>query len=135
MPQIAGFRGVVPDPSKLTDALAPDSAGTGYAARLASGALARDPGRAVYRYHLTFTDGGRPVTRKMLVCAVRLVPWTEGTMRAHAATDEAVRTAELTRIRATRAHGGAVLAGYRDAAGEIERQFRRAEAGRPTLET
>jgi uncharacterized protein (DUF1015 family) len=71
----------------------------------------------------------------MVVCALRLVPWSEGTVRAHAQADEAVRNAELARFRATRMYGGPVLAGFRDAPGEVERMFRKHEGARPLLET
>src|ERR1051325_7703474 len=103
--QIAAFRGVVAEPSK------PEPA--------------RDPGRAVDRYHLTFPGpGNRSFTRKMFACAVRLGPWTERTMRAHEATTTDARDKELAKIRAGRSHTAPVIAGFRDAAGEVDRLFR-----------
>jgi uncharacterized protein (DUF1015 family) len=95
----------------------------------------RDAARAVYRYHQTFSLGGRPVTRKTLVVVARLAPWTEGMIRPHEAADPAARDAELAAIKAAKAHTGAVFAGYRDAATEVDRLFRGVEATPPTVTT
>jgi hypothetical protein len=111
MPHIAAFRGTL------------------------AGASDRDPTRALYRYHQTFSLGGRPVTRRTLLCVVRLAPWSEGVIRPHEASTGAAREAELAAIKAARAHTGAVLAGYRDAATEVDRLFRKAEGETPTLDT
>src|SRR3954470_14886721 len=111
MPHIAAFRGAL------------------------TGSKDRDSVRAVYRYHQTFLLGGRPVTRKTLVCGVRLAPWSEGMIRPHEAALPAARDAELAAIRAAKAHRGAVFAGYRDAATEVDRLFRTAEGQAPTLDT
>ncbi len=121
MPQIAGFRGVLIDPSK------PE---LDFKQRLVS----RDPGRSLYRYHQLFQQGGRAVVRKSVICAVRLAPWSEGTVRRHEAVTDAARGLELARIQTARGHLEPVLAGYRDAAGEVERHFRRVDGERPTLE-
>lgn len=95
---------------------------------------AQDPSRAVYRYHQVFAGPGRTLVRKTLVCAVRLAPWSEGTIRAHEATHPPARDAALDKIRATRGHAEPVVAGFRDAPGEIERLMRNAERARPALE-
>ena len=135
MPHIAGLRGVLPVASKL-----PEVVGAGAALdvskELAAGTLARDPGRSVYRYHQRFAEPatGRAVVRKMLVCAVRLEPWTDGQIRPHEATDPASKAAALAALRATRISPGPVFAAYRDAAGEVERLFRKLDGERPTLE-
>jgi uncharacterized protein (DUF1015 family) len=137
MPQIAGLRGVLPDPPKLKDVVAAAAAaGSDVVKGLASGSLVRDPGRAVYRYHQAFADpgAGRTLVRKMFVCAVRLDPWNDGLIRPHEATVPAHRDAALAQMRATRVTPDPVLAGYRDAAGEVERLFRRVDGERPTLE-
>jgi uncharacterized protein (DUF1015 family) len=125
MPQIAGFRGVLPDPTKLADMGKID-----FKERLPS----RDPGRALYRYHQLFQHGGRAVVRKAVIAAVRLAPWSEGTIRRHEAVTDTARGLELARIQTARAHLEPVLAGFRDAAGEIERHFRRVDGERPTIE-
>lgn len=133
MVQIAGTRGVLPEPSKLTDIAA--GAAVDVAKALAAGALVRDSGRAVYRYHQAFVDPtGRSVVRKMFVCAVRLEPWSEAVVRPHEATSPAEKTAALTALRTRPIAPPLVLAGYRDAAAEVERAFRRAENESPTLE-
>lgn len=142
MPQIAGLRGVLPDPSKVKDVVvAPGGAGPGgagidVAKGLAAGMLLRDPVRGVYRYHQVFADpaGGRTLVRKMLLCAVRLEPWTEGLVRPHEATVPAHKAAALAALQATKVQAVPVFAGYRDAAVEVERLFRKVDGDRPTLE-
>jgi uncharacterized protein (DUF1015 family) len=137
MPQIAGLRGVLPDPSKLKEATAGlGGAGIDVAKGLAAGALVQDPGRAVYRYHLVFADPttGRALVRKMFVCAARLEPWSEPLIRPHEATVPAAAAAALAQIRATKLVAAPVLAGYRDAAAEVERLFRKVDGDRPTFE-
>jgi uncharacterized protein (DUF1015 family) len=125
MPQIAGFRGVLPDPSKLAELGKVD-----FKERLAS----RDPGRSLYRYHQAFQLDGRAVIRKAVFAAVRLAPWTEGTIRRHEAVTDTARGLELARIQTAHAHLEPVLAGFRDAAGEIERSLRRVDGDKPTIE-
>lgn len=100
-----------------------------------TGSQVRDPARALYRYHQTFSLGGRPVTRRTLLCVARLAPWSEGVIRPHEAVVPAARAAELAAIKAARGHKGAVLAGYRDAATEVDRVFRKVEGETPALET
>jgi hypothetical protein len=137
MPQIAGLRGVLPDPSKLKDLAAGlGGAGVDVAKGVAAGTLVRDAGRAVYRYHQVFSEpvSGRALVRKMVVCAVRLEPWTEPLIRPHEATPPAVAAAALTAVRASRSVSAAVFAGYRDAAAEVERLFRKVDGERPTIE-
>ena len=134
MPQIAGLRGVMPDAARLAAVIAAPLVGG-----LASGALVdrggRDPGRSVYRYHQLFAGpAGRTFTRKNLICAVRLSPWSEGNIRPHEATTPALREAELARIRADRGHVAPFLAGFRDPPQEVERLLRKSEGGRPNLD-
>ncbi len=128
MPQIAGFRGVLPqDVSKAS------AAELGKA--LAAGTAARDPGPARYRYHQVFAgSAGRAVVRKSLVCAVRLTPWAEREVRPHEATVPAAREAALAAIRAAGAHTAPVLAGFRDGPLEVDRLMRKFESGRPAIE-
>jgi len=131
MPQIAGLRGVLPTPAKL----AAVTAGTVDVAKgLADGSLVRDGSRAVYRYHQVFAGPGRSLTRKSLVCAVKLAPWSEGSIRPHEAVVPAAREAALATIRAGGLHPEPVLMGFRDPATEVERLCRKAEAGAPALE-
>jgi uncharacterized protein (DUF1015 family) len=96
---------------------------------------ARDASRALYRYHQTFHLGGRPVTRKLMIAVVRLSPWSEGVIRPHEVADPATRDAELAAIRTSSAHGAPVLAGYRDAATEVERLFRGIDGATPAIAT
>jgi uncharacterized protein (DUF1015 family) len=137
MPQLAGLRGVLPDPSKVKEVVAaPAGARLDVAKGLTAGTLIRDPGRAVYRYHQVFAEpaSGRTLVRKMIVCAVRLEPWTEALIRPHEATVPAHKAAALAQLAATRVTSAPVLAGYRDAAVEVERLFRKVDAEPPTLD-
>jgi uncharacterized protein (DUF1015 family) len=128
MPQIAGFRGVLPQ-----DVSKPGGSELGKA--LAAGTVVRDPSRAVYRYHQVFpASGGRSFVRKSLVCAIRLTPWAERSVRPHEATVPAAREAALAAIRSNGAHTQPVLAGFRDGPLEVDRLMRKFETGRPVLE-
>ena len=120
MPLIAGFRGVVVDsPTKKPTDLA-----------------TRDASRALYRYHQIFKhpDDGRTITRKSFFAAVRLAPWGEPTVRATEAIDPARRDAAVQQLTTTALETEPVLAGYRDAAGEIERLLRRIDTDKPTVD-
>src|SRR5688572_33434962 len=128
MPQIAGFRGVLSQDVSKAGAI---ELGKG----LASGALTRDASRSVYRYHQVFAgSSGRSFVRKSLVCAIRLTPWTERSVRAHEATVPAAREAALAAIRANGGHTQPVLAGFRDGPLEVDRLMRKFEGGRPVVE-
>ncbi len=128
MPQIAGFRGVLPQDVSKAGALELPKA-------LADGAAVRDGSRAVYRYHQVFAgSGGRSFVRKSLVCAIRLAPWADRSVRPHEATVPAAREAALAAIRASGAHTQPVLAGFRDGPLEVDRLMRRYETGRPVIE-
>lgn len=134
MPQIAGFRGVLWDTTKVDLSKVAASSLANVKDRLAKGEMVRDSTRAVYRYHQVFDHGGRALTRSTLVTAVRLTPWTEGIVRPHEETDPTAREAATAMIAECGAHCEPVFAGYRDAAREIDRVLRGAESGRPTLE-
>ena len=134
MPQIAGFRGILPDASKLELAKLAAAPIDDIAGRLQRGELARDPVKAMYRYHVAFAAGTRTLVRKCWYAAVALSPWSEGSVRRHEATDAVARDAAIAHIAATRIHDGAVLVGYRDAPGEVDRLFKKAESERPLLD-
>jgi hypothetical protein len=134
MPQLAGFRGALWDPSKVELAKVATTPVVKASELLAEGVLVRDPTRAIYVYHQAFEHGGRRTTRAMLVAALRLEPWGEGSVRPHEATDPGERDAAIARITAAGAHTEAVFAGYRDAAREVDRLVRGIDGGRPALE-
>ena len=110
--------------------------GVDVAKGLAARTLVRDATRAVYRYHQVFAEPvtGRALVRKMVVCALRLEPWTELVVRPHEAAPPEATAAQLAALRATRIAPAPVFAGYRDAATEVERLFRRVDSERPTIE-
>ncbi len=108
MAQIAGFRGVIDG--------------------------ARDSGRAIYRYLQVFPGAGRTLTRRSLVCAVKVTPWEEGIVRPHELVRDADREAALAALHASKLVTEPIVAGYRDPSGEINRQLSRTEGGRPLVE-
>src|SRR4051812_34890269 len=109
MPHIAGFRGVL------------------------AGSSERDPVRSVYRYHQRFAASGRTFERKNVILAVAMSAYADGLIRPHEVALPAGRDAELARIHTGKAHVEPVLFGFRDPAIEVDRLFRKAEAGKPTL--
>jgi uncharacterized protein (DUF1015 family) len=134
MAQIAGFRGALWDPSKVELAKVVAGPITGVKGHLASGALVRDASRAMYLYHQTFEHERRPVTRKTVLAAIQLVPWDDRVVRPHEATDSLARDLAVRGVADEGAHTEAVFVGYRDAAREVDRLFRRTENEKPTLE-
>jgi len=131
MPQIAGFRGILwnkIDPKLVAQPVAEPRA------RLDRGELVRDPTRAVYRYHQAFAAGSRTLVRKSWFAAVALSPWAVRDVRPHEATDAKARERAIAGIAKAGIHTDAVLAGYRDAAGETDRLFKKAEAERPLVD-
>jgi uncharacterized protein (DUF1015 family) len=134
MSQIAGFRGGLWNSSSVELASVVAAPIVDPKAKLAAGDLARDPGRAVYRYHQAFDAGARVLVRKSWFAAIGLEPWG-AQIKAHEETDAKARETAIAGIAAS---GGiytdAVLAGYRDASGEIDRLFRKIEAERPTID-
>ncbi len=134
MAQLAWFRGALWDGSKVDLAKVAADPIDNVRDRLARGELVRDQTRALYRYHQTFAIDGRSVTRKMMIAALRLEPWAEGTIRAHEVTDAAALAAAAEGVAAEGAHTTPVFAGYRDAAGELDRLFRKIEDARPTVD-
>lgn len=132
MPQIAGFRGALWAELNVAQAAHPIADPK---AKLASGELVRDPTRAIYRYAQAFTAGTRTLVRKSFFAAVQLSPFAERVVRPHEATDPGARERAIAGIAAAGIHTDAVLAGYRDAAGEVDRLLRGVEVGRPALET
>jgi uncharacterized protein (DUF1015 family) len=131
MPQIAGFRGLVWDASKVDVAHAATSPLAAPHAAIERGELLRDATRAVYRYHQVFRAGPRTLVRKMWFAAIALEPWTEASVRRHEETDPRERAVQLSTMSNSHLHAEPVLVGYRDAAGEVERLFRKAEGGAP----
>jgi uncharacterized protein (DUF1015 family) len=104
------------------------------AAWQAEGAMKRDATRAMWRYHQVFTAEGRTITRKGLVVAVKLTPWSEGFIRPHERTLSGPRADRTKLLEATGTHLSQVFGTFGDASGEFERTLRHTDGGRPTLE-
>lgn len=153
MPQIAGFRGLLWDTAKVpldkvvtgplsNSRAASDRPGTGGTAQdfddvegtIERGQRVRDSARAVYRYHQVFPAGPRMLVRKSWFAAIAVGPWDDTMVRPHEETDPSVRAAELEQISRSGIHTEPVLVGYRDAAGEVDRLFRKPEEGPPVYD-
>lgn len=78
--------------------------------------LHRDPHPVLYRYDQEFTDpeNGRVVTRRGVLAAVALSPWSERVVRPHEATLAAPREDRARLLAATRVHLSPVFAAYDD---------------------
>ncbi|HEX4453310.1 MAG TPA: DUF1015 family protein [Kofleriaceae bacterium] len=133
MSQIAGFRGALWNSSSVELAKVVAAPIVDPKTKLTAGELVRDPGRAVYRYHQGFDAGTRVLVRKSWFAAIALEPWG-AQIKPHEETDAKARAAAIAGIAATGIHTDAVLAGYRDAAGEIDRLFRKIESERPIVD-
>jgi uncharacterized protein (DUF1015 family) len=104
---------------------------------LRDGTLIQDPQRAVYRYHQTFRSdahGGRTVTRRGFVAAVRLEPWANGVVLPHERTLAAPKKDRLALMTATRAYFSQIFVLYEDPGGEVERVLRRVDDRTPDVE-
>ena len=134
MPQIAGFRGLLWDASKVELPRVAALPITDPRGRLDRGELVRDPGRAVYRYHQAFSAGPRTLVRRSWFAAVALTPWSDRLIRPHEATDATARAKAVAAITAAGIHTDAVLLGYRDGANEVDRLFKKPEAEPPLVD-
>jgi len=104
---------------------------------LGDGTLVRDGSRAVYRYHQIFRAaelGDRTVTRKGVIAGVRLEPFSAGVIRPHERTLAGPKQDRLALMKATHAYFSQIFALYQDAAGEVERLFRKVDDRRPDIE-
>jgi uncharacterized protein (DUF1015 family) len=103
----------------------PDAAPDGDRYRAAAEALVdwrahniihRDPDSVLYRYDQEFTDPehGRVVTRRGVLAAVALSPWSERVVRPHEATMAGPREDRTRLLAATQVHLSPVFAAYDD---------------------
>jgi uncharacterized protein (DUF1015 family) len=104
---------------------------------LAAGVLRRDDRPALYRYHQVFTSrelGGRSVTRRGFIAAVRLHRFDERVILPHERTLSGPKADRLKLMEATRAHYSQIFGLYSDPSGETDRAFTRAEGRPPVLD-
>ncbi len=104
---------------------------------LADGSLQRDARPALYRYHQVFTSaelGGRTVTRRGFIAAVRLHRFEERIVLPHERTLSGPKADRLKLMDATSAHFSQIFTMYSDPAGETDRAFAPAERRTPTLD-
>jgi len=99
--------------------------------------LRRDERPALYRYHQVFTSaelGGRTITRRGFIAAVRLHRFDERIILPHERTLSGPKVDRLKLMDATGAHFSQIFTLYSDPSGESDRAFATAESRRPTLD-
>ena len=99
--------------------------------------LRRDARPALYRYHQVFTSaelGGRTITRKGFIAAVRLHRFDERIILPHERTLSGPKVDRLKLMDATGAHFSQIFTLYSDPSRESDRAFAAAEATPPTLD-
>jgi uncharacterized protein (DUF1015 family) len=133
------------DPHNAVRLILPEGQGDekyGVAARvldswLGDGALRRDDRPALYRYHQVFTSaelGGRSVTRRGFIAAVRLHRFDERVILPHERTLSGPKADRLKLMDATSAHFSQIFTMYSDPAGETDRAFAGAESRAPAID-
>jgi uncharacterized protein (DUF1015 family) len=133
MVRVAGFRGALLNPSRVDVASVASAPVTGVKTKLANGELLRDTHASVYRYHQTFAQAGRTVTRKTVIAAVKLEPWSAGVIRPHEETSPMARGLATAGIAHEAAHTEALFCGYRDSAREVDRLLAPIENQQPAI--
>jgi uncharacterized protein (DUF1015 family) len=104
---------------------------------LADGTLKRDDRPAIYRYHQVFSSaelGGRTITRRGFIAAVRLHRFDEKVILPHERTLSGPKVDRLKLKDATRCHLSQIFTLYRDPAGETDRAFAAVEKTAPYLD-
>lgn len=143
MPEIAPFRGVVFDPSRvdLRQVLAPlpgaaEASANAAAGWLQSGLVVRDPYKAIYRYvqHAVVPGTARTVVRRGLVAAVRMTGTGDARIRSPERVLPAIVEERAALLERTRFQAGLSFGVYTDAAGEVERALRPTEARAPAVD-
>jgi len=101
------------------------------------GVLVRDVRPALYRYHQSFELaelGGRRITRKGFICAVRLHDFSERVILPHERTLEGPKIDRLKLMEATSCHSSQIFCMYSDAANVTDRAFKNAERKDPDID-
>jgi uncharacterized protein (DUF1015 family) len=104
---------------------------------LGEGVLRREQRPAVYRYHQVFTSselGGRTITRRGFIAAVRLHAFDEGVILPHERTLKGPKIDRLKLMDATSAHFSQIFTMYSDPSGASDRAFAAAESREPDLD-
>ncbi|HEU5059149.1 MAG TPA: DUF1015 domain-containing protein, partial [Kofleriaceae bacterium] len=99
--------------------------------------LRRDQRPALYRYHQVFTSaelGGRTITRKGFIAAVRLHRFDERIILPHERTLSGPKVDRLKLMEATGAHFSQIFTLYSDPSRESDRAFAAAESAPPTID-
>lgn len=114
-----------------------DEAAKTLAAWLRSGVLRRDAKPAIYRYNQVFSSaelGGREITRRGMIAAVRLSGLGEGVILPHERTLKGPKLDRLRLMRATRAQLSQVFGLYSDPDQRIDGALSAVEGEAPDLD-
>ncbi|ACY17410.1 DUF1015 domain-containing protein [Haliangium ochraceum] len=135
---------ILPQAAASDGAAASGAAGDKYAAARAtqsewldSGVLRRDQRPAIYRYHQVFTSaelGGRTVTRRGFIAAVRLHAFDEGVIMPHERTLRGPKIDRLALMEATESHLSQIFGMYQDPSGGTDRVFNELERRKPAID-
>jgi uncharacterized protein (DUF1015 family) len=87
---------------------------------LGDGTLVRDPRPAIYVLHEEFERGGRRMTRKGMVAAIRVEEFEKGTVLPHEFTLSKARADRLNMLRATDKDYEQIFMLYSDPAGSVD---------------
>jgi uncharacterized protein (DUF1015 family) len=114
-----------------------DTAARTLASWLDEGVLRRDDTPAIYRYNQVFTSaelGGREITRRGFIAAVRLHPFDDGVILRHERTLRGPKVDRLRLMRATGTQLSQVFGLYRDPEHRVDAALAAAERDAPYLD-
>jgi uncharacterized protein (DUF1015 family) len=98
------------------------------------GVLRQDPRPAYYLSETRFSHAGENHTRRDLIAAVQVVPWSAGAVLPHENTMAGPKADRLELMRATRLNASPIWLMYRDQLSALEDAWREAEQQPPTAE-
>lgn len=96
-----------------------------------NGVLARDEAPQYYVYEQRFTEFGRPLARRGILCGVEAQPWDEGAVKPHEFTMSGPKEDRLKLLQATQTQLSPVFMIARDRAGQLRDFIQQTIASRP----
>jgi uncharacterized protein (DUF1015 family) len=101
---------------------------------MAAGALLREDEPALYLYDQQFSLDGKAATRRGVLAALRLTPWSEGIVLPHEETMSKPKEDRLRLMRATECNLSPLFLLFEDDGGEARREMARLASARPDAE-
>jgi uncharacterized protein (DUF1015 family) len=99
---------------------------------LADSLLAKDARPAIYVLHQDFTTGGKAMTRKSFIAAIRVEEFEKGTVLPHERTLSRPKADRLNLLRATKKDYEQIFLLYSDPSGEVDRLL--SPQGKPDMQ-